>query len=41
MTTEDVEIYEWLADALKEWFHAPSNMAEWEEMRLRNMVAEV
>jgi ferredoxin len=24
-----------------EWFHVPSSMAEWEEMRLRNLGAEV
>jgi NAD-dependent dihydropyrimidine dehydrogenase PreA subunit len=24
----------------EEWFHVPSSMAEWEEMRLRNMGAE-
>jgi electron transport complex protein RnfB len=24
----------------EEWFHVPSSMAEWEEMRLRNMAAE-
>ena len=23
----------------EEWFHVPSSMAEWEEMRLRNMAA--
>jgi len=24
----------------EEWFHVPSSMAEWEEMRLANMAAE-
>ena len=24
-----------------EWFHVPDSMAEWEEMRLRNLHAEV
>jgi len=24
----------------EEWFHVPSGMMEWEEMRLRNMASE-
>ena len=24
----------------EEWFHVPNSMAEWEEMRLRNLAAE-
>ena len=24
----------------EEWFHVPSSMAEWEEMRLQNLAAE-
>ncbi len=24
----------------EEWFHAPSSMAEWEEMRLQNLATQ-
>ena len=24
----------------EEWFHVPSSMAEWEEMRLRNLASD-
>jgi hypothetical protein len=24
----------------EEWFHVPNSMAEWEEVRLRNLAAE-
>jgi ferredoxin len=35
---EDAIVMEPVSEA--EWFHVPSSMAEWEEMRLANLAAQ-